>query len=450
MIKFVSIFFIFAFSVNVVLANDIAQFVFTTNTQTIKPNEISEIITIQAQDVGGIAVSAGKTLCLKITSTSSTGEFSSNSSDWVPVNVLTINSNWKSRNFYYKDSIAGNYRIDAQVAIKTDERTCSAWPTNEWDIKWIANQNIVVSLDSSSSASQASSYSQSSSVSPTPSIVSGSVAYVSKSEQISAKAGGDKTAIAGADIIFEGKAYGFKNEPLEKARYFWTLGDGSYKEGQNIRHVYKYTGNYIVVLNASSGDISASDRVNVKVIPNELQIVEIKNEFIKLKNKSDLILDLSGWFLRANGTVFNFPNYSLISANAELIISSDVSGLKFANNDFSAEILYPNGSLAFSYKMPVIISSQPSSLISSVKSKEFIVPQSLIKKTDIKSAGKTQSTPTLLSNATSSKIFIAENNLANVIVIGKKDEQGSVWWLILAGLAGIIGGAVIFLAKKFE
>ncbi|MEK7069987.1 MAG: PKD domain-containing protein, partial [Patescibacteria group bacterium] len=440
----------FAFSVNVVLANDIAQFVFTTNTQTIKPNEISETITIQAQDVGGIAVSAGKTLCLKITSTSSTGEFSSNSSDWVPVNVLTINSNWKSRNFYYKDSIAGNYRIDAQVAIKTDERTCSAWPTNEWDIKWSANQNIVVSLDSSSSASQASSYSQSSSVSPTPSIVSGSVSYVFKSEQISAKAGGDKTAIVGADIVFEGKAYGFKNEPLEKARYFWTLGDGSYKEGQNIRHVYKYTGNYIVVLNASSGDISASDRVNVKVIPNELQIVETKNEFIKLKNKSDLILDLSGWFLRANGTVFNFPDYSLISANAELIISSDVSGLKFANNDFSAEILYPNGSPAFYYKMPVIISSQSLSLISSVKSKEFIVPQSLIKKTDIKSAGKTQSTPTLLSNATSSKIFIAENNLANVIVIGKKDEQGSVWWLILAGLAGIIGGAVIFLAKKFE
>ncbi|MEK9161151.1 MAG: PKD domain-containing protein [Patescibacteria group bacterium] len=450
MIKLVSIFFIFAFSANVALANEIAQFVFTTNTQTIKPNEISETITIQAQDVGGIAVSAGKTLCLKITSTSSTGEFSSNSSDWVPVNVLTINSNWKSRNFYYKDSIAGNYRIDAQVAIKTDERTCSAWPTNEWDIKWSANQNIVVSLDSSSSASQASSYSQSSSVSPTPSIVSGSVSYVFKSEQISAKAGGDKTAIVGADIVFEGKAYGFKNEPLEKARYFWTLGDGSYKEGQNIRHVYKYTGNYIVVLNASSGDISASDRVNVKVIPNELQIVETKNEFIKLKNKSDLILDLSGWFLRANGTVFNFPDYSLISANAELIISSDVSGLKFANNDFSAEILYPNGSPAFYYKMPVIISSQSLSLISSVKSKEFIVPQSLIKKTDIKSAGKTQSTPTLLSNATSSKIFIAENNLANVIVIGKKDEQGSVWWLILAGLAGIIGGAVIFLAKKFE
>ena len=448
MIKFVSIFFIFAFSVNVVLANDIAQFVFKTNTQTIKPNEISEIITIQAQDVGGIAVSAGKTLCLKITSTSSTGEFSSNSSDWVPVNVLTINSNWKSRNFYYKDSIAGNYRIDAQVAIKTDERTCSAWPTNAWDIKWIANQNIVVSLDSSSSASQASSYSQSSSVSPTPSIVSGSVAYVSKSEQISAKAGGDKTAIAGADIIFEGKAYGFKNEPLEKARYFWTLGDGSYKEGQNIRHVYKYTGNYIAVLNVSSGDVSASDRVNVKVIPNELQIIEVKNEFIKLKNKSYFILDLSGWFLRANGKVFNFPDYSLVSANAELIISSDISGLKFSNNDFSAEILYPNGSPAFSYKMPAIISSQPSSLISSVKSKELVVSQSLIKKTDSKSVEKTQSIST--PSATSNKNFIAENNLASVIAIGEKDEQGSVWWLILAGLAGIIGATGIFLAKKFE
>jgi len=341
------------------------------------------------------------------------------------------------------DSVSYNSSMGANGDGKTLQKSSNLWvagaPTH-------GLQNGDFATASSSPQSSQSSSSVESSNSSTPSIASGSVAYVFKSEQISAKAGGDKTAIVGADIVFEGKAYGFKNEPLEKARYFWTLGDGSYKEGQNIRHVYKYTGNYIVVLNASSGDISASDRVNVKVIPNELQIVETKNEFIKLKNKSDLILDLSGWFLKANGTVFNFPNYSLISANAELIISSDVSGLKFANNDFSAEILYPNGSLAFSYKMPAIISSQSSSLISSVKSKGLVISQSLIKKTDIKLAKKTQST----SSATSNKNFIAENNLASVIAIGEKDKQGSVWWLILAGLTGIIGAIGIFLAKKFE
>ena len=63
-------------------------------------------------------------------------------------------------------------------------------------------------------------------------IASGGVTYNYKNEQISAKAGEDKTAVAGADIVLEGKAYGFKKEPLENARYLWILGDWSYKEGK--------------------------------------------------------------------------------------------------------------------------------------------------------------------------------------------------------------------------
>src|SRR3989344_6507740 len=72
-------------------------------------------------------------------------------------------------------------------------------------------------------------------------------------------------------------------------------------------------------------------------------------EVTKLKNKSGIILDVSGWFLKAGGAIFKFPDYSLVAANSELIISSDVSKLKFAGNNFSAELLYPNNSVAFSY-----------------------------------------------------------------------------------------------------
>ena len=133
-------------------------------------------------------------------------------------------------------------------------------------------------------------------------------------------AGEDKTVVAGADVVLGGSALGFKKEPLENAKYLWNLGDGSYKEGKNIRHIYKYPGNYIAVLNVSSGDISASDRVNIKVIPNELQIIDAKNEFIKLKNKSGVILDISGWFLKAGGVTFKFPDYSLVAATLDFII----------------------------------------------------------------------------------------------------------------------------------
>ena len=46
--------------------------------------------------------------------------------------------------------------------------------------------------------------------------------------------------------------------------------------------------NYIAVLNGPFvGDfVSASDRMNIKLSPNELQIIDAKDEFVKLKNKS--------------------------------------------------------------------------------------------------------------------------------------------------------------------
>ena len=347
------------------------------------------------------------------------------------------------------DTVSYNSSMGANGDGKTLQKVSGSWvaaaPT-------FGAQNAEASPSSSSQNSSVSSFSSS------QNIASGSVDYHYENEQISAKAGEDKTAVAGADIVLEGSAYGFKKEPLENARYVWTLGDGSYKEGKNIRHIYKYPGNYIAVLNVPSGYVSASDRINIKVIPNELNIVETKNEFIKLKNKSGIILDVSGWFLKegsaASGTTFKFPDYSLIAANSELIISSDISGLKFSDNKFSAEILYPNGSVAFSYS-PTLASS-------SSKSKEIILSKQPEKNTEIATvqfiskknfsslpAGQADlSSNSSASSSGKSQKFTVENNLASVITIGEENDSGSKIWLILAVITGIIGGAGVFLARR--
>src|SRR3989338_1293663 len=232
------------------------------------------------------------------------------------------------------DTVSYNSSIGANGDGNSLQKINGVWSAKSPTFGY-ANASSVQSSISSFQESQSSFVSISSS-SVSENIASGSVAYNYKNEQISAKAGEDKTAVAGADIVLEGNALGFKKEPLENARYLWIPGDGSSKEGKNIRHIYKYPGNYIAVLIVSSGDIStsASDRINIKVIPNELRIIETKNEFIKLKNKSGVILDVSGWFLKAGGAIFKFPDYSLVAANSELMISSDVSKLKFASDDF--------------------------------------------------------------------------------------------------------------------
>ena len=178
-----------------------------------------------------------------------------------------------------------------------------------------------------------------------------------------------------------------------------------------------------------------------------MRIIETKSEFIKLKNKSGVILDVSGWFLKADGAIFKFPDYSLIAANAELIISSDISGIKFADNNFSAEILYPNGSVAFSY-LPAEQAGSPapfSSSSSSLKPKEIISSKPPEKKVEVAVI------PSVVSSknySSSSQNFAAENNLADVITIGEKKNSGDKLWLILAAITGIIGGAGVFIAKK--
>jgi len=165
--------------------------------------------------------------------------------------------------------------------------------------------------------------------------------------QIYTNAGLDKTAVAGADVYFSGQALGLQKEPLENARYLWNFGDGAIAEGQNTKHVYKYPGEYIVVLDVSSGKYSASDRLLVKVVENNLKITEANENYIKLHNGSNVELDISSWFLRTGNSLFKFPANTFIKTNKDLMIDFSISGLKAGNQ--KAELLYPNSSVANSY-----------------------------------------------------------------------------------------------------
>lgn len=152
MIKFVPILVIFLFSINIALASDISQFVFTTDIQTIKPNEVSEKLTIQAQDASGNSVKVSQTACLELKTNSNTGEFSSSNTSWKSVDNLTMRTGSANRNFYYRDSTAGNYTLTVKAALTS----CSGWTMEEWTAK----QDITVSQSASTSGVDVPSQSQ--------------------------------------------------------------------------------------------------------------------------------------------------------------------------------------------------------------------------------------------------------------------------------------------------
>ena len=336
------------------------------------------------------------------------------------------------------DTASYNSSMGANGDGKTLQKVSGSWIAS---VPTPGAANAESGSSSSGSALSSSSSQNSSSASSVANSGGGSIPWPDE-PQIYANAGKDKMGIAGADVLFEGKALGIKKEPLENARYLWNFGDGSSGEGKNIKHTYKYPNNYIVVLDVSSGQYSVSDKTNVKITPNELIISEASDEFIKLKNKSGVILDISGWFLTGGGVLFKFPESSFISANSDLVISSDVSKIKFSDNTFSAGILYPNGSVAFSYS--------PTSASSSSKSKEIILSKLPEKKIEI-AVGPVVSKKNFSntsSNSNSSQNFTAEKNMASVITIGEKNNSRDKIWLILAVITGIIGGAGVFLARR--
>lgn len=167
-------------------------------------------------------------------------------------------------------------------------------------------------------------------------------------------AGRDIKTIAGAVVVFHGRALGFKNEPLDGGRYLWNFGDGMTGEGQNASHAYRYPGNYVASLSVSSGYEAESDYLGVTAVPNSIFISEISPNstgFIEITNASGDVLDIGLWILRNNDTNASFmiPEGTKIGARASVVFPNDALHLlSDGENSLRISLLYPNNVSALS------------------------------------------------------------------------------------------------------
>jgi PKD repeat protein len=249
---------------------------------------------------------------------------------------------------------------------------------------------------------------------------------------------------------------------LDNARYLWTFGDGASKEGKNITHVYQYPGEYIVSLNVSSGEYSASDYLLIKAVPNQVFISEIKtgaDSFIELENKSKEEIDISGCQLKYNNQTFIFPQSTRIRPNAFLVIPSSVSGIVLAQGKGIVELLYAGGFKADSLSYDGFPSesqsfnrSSASSLIGSETpgaKNSIVVAQSAEVATPQNRNG---GGATFAKTPSVETVGAKEDNpqTANVITVGDSTDAKSNTKIYLFAVLGLIvfgGGAVLFIHR---
>ncbi len=321
-----------------------AQFIFTTDPQTLAQGELSQSITVQSQDAEGKATTTVETIDLAFLGTSATGEFLNASGNSVST---VMNKGTTNRTFYYRDQSSGHYTLTVKATGRVSGQV------------WNSTQNISITggagtpLASTSTPPSSSPEVSSSPLAP----ATGGGGSSLLPPQISVQSKVPVRAVAGADIVFEASAAGLKKEPLPNARFVWSFGDGATAEGKKVLHAYHLPASYVVLVEASSGEWSATDRADITVVTPQILLSRIQtgaDGFIEVKNNGGDDLDLARWFLRSGSAFFSFPNGTILKKGNAVPFSSVVTKLFVDANDVA--LLYPNGTEAVHYSPPFVSS----------------------------------------------------------------------------------------------
>ena len=251
-----------------------------------------------------------------------------------------------------------------------------------------------------------------------------------------------RIALVGADAVFNGVAHGLQGEIISNARFIWSFGDGSIKEGKSVSHAYRYPGEYIVILEGSSGEYSASDKILVTVIPAQISIDSIgasNDFFVSLKNGTKYEINLEGWVLRSGNTRFMIPANTFIVPSKNLQFAQNITGLPYSND---IVLLYPSGATASAYGGSVQISQKSESTAPTLP-EVFVLENEKAQSAPVLNTSKSDGTA-IVSDADS---FEANERLATALEV-VEEPSGEIfkWVLIFISLVAVsLGGLFIVL-----
>lgn len=142
---------------------------------------------------------------------------------------------------------------------------------------------------------------------------------------LSTSAGRPRMALVGSIIDFSAKYSVSKN--IQCTPYFrWVFGDGFDGIGKDIKHSYKYGGEYNLVLNTTCGEYSSVSRTSVKVLVPEIEILSLKDGDIEIFNKGDVEVNIGNWKIKGGIKDFILPRDTIISSNDSIILSKEDIG----------------------------------------------------------------------------------------------------------------------------
>ncbi|MFH0755142.1 MAG: PKD domain-containing protein [bacterium] len=326
-----SIIFFFSIFINNIFAS-VDKIVFINEPQTIKVGEFSKQYQIQLQDINNLITTSSDTTYFTLPLELGAFYSKTDGEPFTASSSIYIATNSSNKFFYFKSDIAGEYLMKVYARNKNN--------TKQWETEQIVK--IVDEIDSpfdNNSTSTATTTSTSKANIP----VKIKIVYISthsgeenlsnynEEEFFKISAGRERLIIIDSPIKFDAKYFLLQKNQCTPI-FRWSFGDGFESLGKNVEHIYKYPGEYQIVLNGTCGEYKSVSRTIVKVISPNIDLFNLENGDIEILNNSFYEINIGNWKIKNEQKNFIFSQDTIISAGKKIILSKEDMGIASTTN----------------------------------------------------------------------------------------------------------------------
>lgn len=157
-------------------------------------------------------------------------------------------------------------------------------------------------------------------------------------------AGRDRIAYIGTPVYFSAKHKLAKSIDGTPHYFYWSFGDGSSERNEEVSHIYKFKGEYNVVLNGECGMSRSVSRTTIKVLSPELSAVILPDGNLEFSDLGKVEINIGEWKVRSASGDFVFPQDTIIGAGKSIILPKEISEISPDIND-GISIFDPSGKI---------------------------------------------------------------------------------------------------------
>lgn len=340
--------FLFTSGLVYAVSDDVSQIVFVNEKRNVSPGVLSEVLTIQTQNSSGEKTNISETGDLIFSSSSDTGEFLNDKGAAVST---TMSKNSANRNFYYKDTSAGEHSI---TVILTGRESGRSWQTSQLISVGEGGANATSTENENNSSGNATTTASTANNSNStlnnqitflPSHSSqAQISNIVSEKKIEIGAGRKRMSVVGVPVEFHVENNRNGNFP-SNSNFLWSFGDGSIIRGERVWHAYSFPGTYIVNLTANVNGEEAVSRTEVVVHkPNLIFSYSlVDGGYFEIFNNNKDEINLQKFLIKNNDKSFTLPRDTIVMPYTSTkipLIETEIS------NPIGSSLIYPNKIIA--------------------------------------------------------------------------------------------------------